>query len=83
MQILQSHGAGGESMNRLIADSILKHLSPRSLGAFGLSDLDDGASISLGDVEIVIRTVRSYDPCLACTVHVMTPHGQRYSIQVT
>ena len=31
----------------------------------------------------VVRTVRSYDPCLSCTVHVMTPGGQKYSIQVT
>ena len=31
----------------------------------------------------VVRTVRSYDPCLACTVHVMTPGGQKYSIQVS
>lgn len=31
----------------------------------------------------VVRTVRSYDPCLACTVHMMTPDGQKYSMQVT
>jgi hydrogenase large subunit len=31
----------------------------------------------------VVRTIRSYDPCLACTVHVMTPKGQKYSMQVT
>lgn len=56
MQILLSHGAGGELMNRLIADSILKNLSVRNLGEVGLSDLDDGASISIGDKEIVIST---------------------------
>lgn len=56
MQILLSHGAGGEMMNRLIADSILKNLSVRNLGEVGLSDLDDGASISLGDKELVIST---------------------------
>ncbi len=56
MKILLSHGAGGEMMNRLIADSILKNLSVRSLGEVGLSDLDDGASISNGDSEIVIST---------------------------
>lgn len=56
MQILLSHGAGGEMMNRLIADSILKNLSVRNLGEVGLSDLDDGASISMGDTEIVIST---------------------------
>jgi Ni,Fe-hydrogenase I large subunit len=31
----------------------------------------------------VVRTVRSYDPCLACTVHVITPSGKKYSMQVT
>ncbi len=56
MKILLSHGAGGEMMNRLIADSILKNLSAKALGEVGLSDLDDGASISLGDKELVIST---------------------------
>ncbi len=56
MQILLSHGAGGEMMNRLIVDSILKNLSVRSLGEVGLSDLDDGASISLDDKEVVVST---------------------------
>ncbi len=31
----------------------------------------------------VVRTIRSYDPCLACTVHVLTPKGYKYSMQVT
>lgn len=31
----------------------------------------------------VVRTIRSYDPCLACTVHVLTPKGYKYSLQVT
>lgn len=43
-------------MNRLISDSILKNLSINNLGEVGLSDLDDGASISLGDKELVIST---------------------------
>ena len=56
MQILLSHGAGGEMMNSLIKDSILKNLTIRSLGSVGLSDLDDGASIYMGDKEVVIST---------------------------
>lgn len=43
-------------MNRLISDTILKNLSVKNLGEVGLSDLDDGASISIGDKEIVIST---------------------------
>lgn len=56
MKILLSHGAGGEMMNRLISDSILKNLTIRSLGETGLSDLDDGASISIANKEVVIST---------------------------
>lgn len=56
MKILLSHGAGGEMMNRLISDSILKNLSLNNLGEVGLSDLDDGASISIGDKELVMST---------------------------
>jgi hydrogenase expression/formation protein HypE len=56
MKILLSHGAGGEMMNKLIYDSILKNLSVKALGEVGLSDLDDGASISIGDKEIVVST---------------------------
>ena len=56
MRVLLSHGAGGELMNQLVADSILKNLSSEKLGEVGLSDLDDGASISLGDKEIVVST---------------------------
>ncbi len=43
-------------MNRLISDSILKNLSLNNLGEVGLSDLDDGASISIGDKELVMST---------------------------
>lgn len=56
MKILLSHGAGGEMMNRLISDSILKNISLNNLGEVGLSDLDDGASISIGDKELVMST---------------------------
>ncbi len=56
MEIQMAHGAGGELMNRLITGSILKNLTSRRLGEVGLADLDDGASISLGDKEIVVST---------------------------
>jgi hydrogenase expression/formation protein HypE len=55
-QIQMAHGAGGELMNRLIAESILKNLTSEKLGEVGLTDLDDGASITLGDKEIVVST---------------------------
>ncbi len=50
------HGAGGELMNKLIAGSILRNLTSNKLGEVELADLDDGASISLGDKEIVVST---------------------------
>lgn len=43
-------------MNGLILNSIMKHLTVKKIGYLGLSDLDDGASISLGDKEIAVST---------------------------
>ena len=52
-----SHGAGGEVMQSLISDIILNNIhNKRVNGGVGLDDLDDGASIPLGDYEIVIST---------------------------
>lgn len=31
----------------------------------------------------VIRAVHSFDPCLACTVHVLTPDGKKYSVEAS
>lgn len=43
-------------MNRLIMGSILRNFSVKNLGEVGLADLEDGASISFGDKEIVVST---------------------------
>lgn len=52
-----SHGAGGEVMQSLISDIILNNIHNKQVnGGVGLDDLDDGASIPLGDHEIVIST---------------------------
>ncbi len=57
MKIGMSHGAGGEVMQNLISDIILKNIKNKRVnGGVGLDDLDDGASIPLGDLEIVIST---------------------------
>jgi Hydrogenase maturation factor len=57
MKIGMSHGAGGEVMQDLISDIILSNIhNTRVNGGVGLEDLDDGASIPLGDYEIVIST---------------------------
>lgn len=57
MKIGMSHGAGGEVMQSLISDIILNNITNKKVdGGVGLDDLDDGASIPLGDYEIVIST---------------------------
>jgi hydrogenase expression/formation protein HypE len=57
MKIGMSHGAGGEVMGKLISETILNNLSKKSVnGGIGLDALDDGATIPLGDVEIVVTT---------------------------
>lgn len=54
-KITALHGAGGELMNRLIAD-LLELFPLRTAGEVGLDDLDDGASLSLPQGEVVITT---------------------------
>ena len=54
--ITLAHGAGGEIMQRLIGDIIVKNISNNRAGSVGLLDLDDGATISIGDSEIVFTT---------------------------
>ncbi|MDR2830573.1 MAG: hydrogenase expression/formation protein HypE [Methanobrevibacter sp.] len=57
MKIEMSHGAGGKVMGELISEVILKNISKKSVnGGIGLNALDDGATIPLGDNEIVITT---------------------------
>ncbi|BAA29830.1 hydrogenase expression/formation protein HypE [Pyrococcus horikoshii] len=45
MKIKLEHGAGGELMEELIRDVILKNLTLNSAGGIGLEALDDGATI--------------------------------------
>lgn len=56
LKITAAHGAGGSLMNKLIADVILKNLDVKESGKVTLRALDDGASITLGDKEIVLST---------------------------
>ena len=54
MKITRMHGAGGKVMQDLIKNTILNNLENTSVnGGIGLKDLDDGATIPLGDKEIV------------------------------
>ncbi|NYT19569.1 MAG: hydrogenase expression/formation protein HypE [Methanosarcinales archaeon] len=47
--IRMEHGAGGEPMQALIRDVILKNINNRSAGLVGLDDLDDGATINIAN----------------------------------
>jgi len=52
-KIKLEHGAGGEIMEELLRDVILKNLSLKSAGGIGLDQLDDGATIPFGDKHLV------------------------------
>ncbi|MFQ5975478.1 MAG: hydrogenase expression/formation protein HypE [Candidatus Hydrothermarchaeales archaeon] len=51
-----AQGAGGELMDRLLEDSVLKKFTKGKVGAVGLADLDDGASLEVGDFEVIVST---------------------------
>ncbi len=53
MKIRAMDGAGGEAMERLIKEVILGNLSMRSAGSVSLDDLDDGATVNVGEGEVV------------------------------
>jgi len=50
------HGAGGTAMMKLIADVVLKELSLKRAGSIGLDELDDGATLTVGDKTLVLTT---------------------------
>ncbi|MDR1721826.1 MAG: hydrogenase expression/formation protein HypE [Methanobrevibacter sp.] len=57
MKIGMSHGAGGEVMGKLISETILNNISKKTInGGIGLDALDDGGTIPLDNVEIVLTT---------------------------
>ena len=43
-------------MERLLSDTVLKTIQDKKVGEIGLSDLDDGATITVGDFEVVVST---------------------------
>lgn len=56
-KISMNHGAGGEVMANLIASTVLDNITKKSVnGGISLDALDDGATIPIGDYEIVFTT---------------------------
>ena len=58
--IILEHGAGGELMQALIEEKVLKNLVLKSAGSVGLDNLDDGATVKLETLgpgsELVLTT---------------------------
>jgi hydrogenase expression/formation protein HypE len=48
-KIMLAHGAGGEVMQDLLGSLIIEKITNRSAGRIGLDQMDDGATIALGD----------------------------------
>jgi hydrogenase expression/formation protein HypE len=61
------HGAGGEVMQALIGEIILKNFRNKSAGSIGLDSLDDGSTISLENFNPASELVLTTDS------HVITP----------
>lgn len=56
-KISMNHGAGGEVMANLISSAVLDNITKKSVnGGISLDALDDGATIPIGDYEIVVTT---------------------------
>ncbi|RZN42912.1 MAG: hydrogenase expression/formation protein HypE [Methanosarcinales archaeon] len=59
-KIMLAHGAGGALMQDLLGSVIIKGITNRSAGSIGLDQMDDGATITLGnkldDGELVVTT---------------------------
>jgi hydrogenase expression/formation protein HypE len=55
-EITLAHGAGGRLMQELIEKVIVANITNKSAGGVGLEALDDGASLRMGEGELVIAT---------------------------
>src|SRR3954467_13297826 len=58
-RILLKHGAGGRAMRRLIAETVLSAFAtdpPERAGMLGVSAMDDGGAVRLGDQWLVVTT---------------------------
>ena len=55
-RVTSLHGAGGELMDKLLAERILPKFRLRAAGPIGLDQLDDGAVIELPPGQVVVTT---------------------------
>jgi len=55
-KIETAHGAGGKIMQRLLEEVIIPSFEHRKIGAIGLDEMDDGATLPQGDNELIVCT---------------------------
>lgn len=55
-KIESAHGAGGKIMQRLIEDVIIPSFGRRKIGTIGLDEMDDGATLLIGDAKLIVCT---------------------------
>lgn len=55
-KISLKHGAGGTAMMKLLDEVVLKEITQTRQGEIGLEELDDGATIEVGDQTLVFTT---------------------------
>jgi len=55
-KIESAHGAGGKIMQRLLEEVIIPSFSRRKIGAIGLDEMDDGATLQIGDARLILCT---------------------------
>jgi hydrogenase expression/formation protein HypE len=53
-KIESAHGAGGKIMQRLLQETIIPSFSLRKIGAIGLDEMDDGATLSVGLTNLIV-----------------------------
>jgi len=53
-KIEMAHGAGGRIMQRLLQEVIIPSFSIRKLGSIGLDEMDDGATLPIGNTGLIV-----------------------------
>jgi hydrogenase expression/formation protein HypE len=55
-KIESAHGAGGKIMHRLLEDVVIPSFSRRKIGTIGLDEMDDGATLQVAGVNLIVCT---------------------------
>jgi hydrogenase expression/formation protein HypE len=55
-KVESAHGAGGKIMQRLLEEVIIPSFSRRKIGAVGLDEMDDGATLQVGNASLIVCT---------------------------